>query len=61
MGIAAGLLGLFIALLAGTKVVPEKLRFHNWKRWMRVEIVLWWIVFVSGVATYSVWYGGSLR
>ena len=60
-GIAAELLGLFIALVAGTKVVPEKLRFHNWKRWMRVEIVLWWIVFVSGVATYSVWYGGSLR
>jgi|SRR5215467_2845995 len=61
LGIAAELLGIFIALVAGTEFVPEKLRFQNWKRWMRVEIVLWWIVLFSGVATYFVWYGVALH
>ena len=56
LGTAAEVLGIFIALVAGTKLVPEKLRFDNWKRWMRMELVLWWIVLLSGVATYYVWY-----
>jgi hypothetical protein len=56
LGTAAEVLGIFIALVAGTKLVPKKLRFGNWKRWMRVELVLWWIVLLSGVATYYVWY-----
>ena len=26
------------------------------KLWMRVELGLWWIVIVTGVLTYYVWY-----
>jgi uncharacterized membrane protein YozB (DUF420 family) len=61
LGIAAEGLGIFIALVAGTKLVPEKLRFHNWKGWMRAELLLWWTTLLSGVATYFVWYGAGLR
>ena len=61
LGILAECLGIFIALVAGTKVVPEKLRFANWKPWMRVELLLWWVTLLSGVATYYVWYGAALR
>ena len=57
LGIAAESLGIFIVLAAGTRLVPEKLRFNNWKRWMRAELLLWWTTLLSGVATYFVWYG----
>ena len=57
LGIAAESLGIFIGLVAGTKLVPEKLRFNNWKCWMRAELLLWWTTLLSGVATYFVWYG----
>ena len=56
LGILAEVLGLFIVLVAGTKVVPEGMRFSNWKRWMRVELGLWWVAVLSGVGTYFVWY-----
>jgi len=56
LGMAVEVLGIFIALVAGTKLLPERLRFRNWRRWMRVELVLWWVVLFSGVATYYVWY-----
>ena len=58
LGILAEGLGIFIALVAGTKLVPEKLRFQNWKLWMRVALILWWVTLLSGVGTYFVWYGG---
>jgi uncharacterized membrane protein YozB (DUF420 family) len=58
LGILAEGLGIFIALVAGTKLVPEKLRFQNWKLWMRAALILWWVTLLSGVATYFVWYGG---
>ena len=61
LGIVAEGLGIFIGLVAGTKIVPERLRFQNWKRWMRAELVLWWVTLLSGVGTYLVWYGGVFR
>ena len=61
LGTAAEVLGIFIALLAGTSLVPERLRFRDWKLWMRVELVLWWVVLLSGVATYYVWYVAPFR
>lgn len=61
VGITAELLGLFIALVAGTNVLPHWLRFRNWKRWMRTELVLWWIVVLSGVGTYYAWYIAPFR
>src|SRR5579864_6018112 len=43
LGTSAELLGIYIVLVAGSKLVPPSLRFTNWKRWMRIELVLWWL------------------
>ena len=56
LGITAELLGLYIVLLAGTDVLPAWLRFRNWKLWMRTELVLWFVVVISGLWTYYSWY-----
>jgi uncharacterized membrane protein YozB (DUF420 family) len=56
LGGAAELLGLYIVLVAGTNVVPEGLRLRNWKRWMRTELVLWFVIVFGGIGTYYVWY-----
>jgi uncharacterized membrane protein YozB (DUF420 family) len=56
LGVAAEILGLYIAAVAGTRLVPERLRFSRWKPWMRAELMLWWIVLLGGIATYYVWY-----
>ena len=61
LGITAELLGLYIVLVAGTNVLPEGLRFRNWKRWMRTEFVLWLIVVISGMGTYYAWYIAPFR
>jgi len=61
LGILAEGLGIFVALVAGTKLVPEKLRFQNWKPWMRAALILWWTTLLSGVGTYFVWYGAVFR
>lgn len=56
LGTIAELLGLYIILVAGTKLLPQALRFKNWKRWMRTELIIWWLVIGLGVGTYYVWY-----
>jgi len=56
LGTAAELLGLYIILVAGTNLLPRRLRFERWKPWMRAELALWWIVVLFGAATYAVWY-----
>jgi uncharacterized membrane protein YozB (DUF420 family) len=61
LGTAAELLGLYIVLVAGTNVVPEWLRFRNWKPWMRTEFVLWLVVVISGIGTYYTWYIAPFR
>ena len=61
LGLAAEGLGIFIILVAGTKLVPERLRFGNWKRWMRAELLLWWTTLLSGIVTYYVWYVVPVR
>src|SRR6202166_2792289 len=58
LGVLAEILGLYIVLVAGTKILPETWRFKRWKIWMRVELALWWIVLMMGAATYWVWYAG---
>ena len=60
-GAAAEILGIYIILVAGTNLVPERFRFRRYKKWMRTELVLWWSVIVFGLTTYYVWYtiGGS--
>jgi len=59
LGIVAEILGLYIIVRAGTNLLPQALRFNNYKRWMRTELVLWWLTIGLGVATYGVWYTGG--
>jgi uncharacterized membrane protein YozB (DUF420 family) len=61
LGGTAELLGLYIVIVAGTRVLPESLRFKRWKRWMRTELTLWAIVVLTGVATYYAWYIAPFR
>lgn len=56
LGTIAEVLGVYIVLVAATKLVPRKLRFKRYKPWMRTELVLWWAVVLIGVGTYYVWY-----
>ena len=56
LGTLAELLGIYIILRAGTSLVPTAFRFENYKRWMRTELVLWWIVIALGLGTYFVWH-----
>jgi uncharacterized membrane protein YozB (DUF420 family) len=55
-GVTAELLGLYIVMVAGTSALPHQLRFKNWKRWMRTELMLWSIVVLTGLGTYYAWY-----
>src|SRR5438445_10453688 len=48
LGGTAELLGLYIVIVAGTRVLPQWLRFKDWKRWMRAELMLWSIVVLTG-------------
>jgi uncharacterized membrane protein YozB (DUF420 family) len=61
LGGAAELLGLYIVIVAGTSMLPQSLRFKDWKRWMRAELTLWSIVVLTGVGTYYAWYIAPFR
>lgn len=50
------LLGLYVILVAGTKMLPKRYRFTNYKLWMRTTLILWWVVVALGAGVYSVWY-----
>lgn len=56
LGTVAELLGIYIVLVAATKLVPKKLRFRRYKPWMRTELALWWVVILLGIGTYYYWY-----
>jgi uncharacterized membrane protein YozB (DUF420 family) len=56
LGSVTEIAGLFILLAAGTRVLPEKFRITEYKAWMRTVLVLWWMVLLLGLATYSRWY-----
>ena len=56
LGAVAELLGLYIVLAVGTNILPRRVRISRWKLWMRIELVLWWVLIVTGVLTYYVWY-----
>jgi uncharacterized membrane protein YozB (DUF420 family) len=55
-GAIAEALGIYIILVAASTLIPERFRFRNYKLWMRTELILWWAVLITGVATYYVWY-----
>jgi hypothetical protein len=48
--------GLYILLVAGTNVLPHKLRVTEYKPWMHGLLVLWSLVLLLGFATYAHWY-----
>ena len=56
LGSIAEIGGLYLVLAAGTKILPQRLCFTNYKPWMRSVLVLWWLVLLLGVATYIRWY-----
>jgi uncharacterized membrane protein YozB (DUF420 family) len=56
MGCIAELLGLYIILAAGTKILPQPLRFVRYKLWMRIALVIWWLALLLGITTYARWY-----
>ena len=56
LGTVTELAGLYILLSAGTTVLPEQLRITKYKVWMRSVLVLWWVVLLLGMATYTRWY-----
>jgi plastocyanin len=55
-GTVAELLGLYIILRAGTDMLPQSLRFENYKPWMRTALALWWLTIALGIATFTVWH-----
>ncbi len=55
-GAVTELAGLYILLSAGTSILPEQLRITKYKVWMRTILVLWWVVLLLGMATYTRWY-----
>lgn len=56
LGTLAQVLGLYIVLAAGTRLLPERLRLRRYKPWMRVTLSLWWLTILLGMATYYFWY-----
>jgi uncharacterized membrane protein YozB (DUF420 family) len=61
LGTIAELFALYVVLAAGTTILPRRLRFSRFKRWMRMALALWLITLLSGIATYVQWYGLPLR
>jgi uncharacterized membrane protein YozB (DUF420 family) len=59
-GAVAELLGLYILAVAGTSILPKRLRFTRYKPWMRTALALWWVVLLLGVGTYVRWYVAPL-
>lgn len=60
VGTVAELAGLYILLSTGTRLLPEKVRITNYKTWMRTVLLLWWVVLLFGLATYTRWYVPNL-
>ena len=56
LGGVAEIGGVYILLAAGTEFLPKKLRIKRYKFWMRIVLVLWWMVLLVGIATYARWY-----
>ena len=59
LGAVAEMLGLYIVLAVGTDTLPRSVRIIRLKLWMRIELILWWLVIVTGVLTYYVWYADA--
>jgi uncharacterized membrane protein YozB (DUF420 family) len=56
LGSVAELFALYVLLVAGTNLLPKRLRFDRYKLWMRAALALWWATILVGIATYVRWY-----
>ena len=56
LGSVAEVAALYLMLVAGTEILPERLRLTKFKTAMRGPLALWWLVLLLGVATYVRWY-----
>ena len=54
-GLSATLFGLFV-VLRGHQVMPKRLRFRNYKPYMRAAYALYLTATLLGVAVYFVWF-----
>jgi uncharacterized membrane protein YozB (DUF420 family) len=55
LGLVVEVLGAYVIVVAGTNWLPERFRFRQYKLWMRTVLVLWWVVLLTGIATYYLW------
>ena len=58
-GGVAEALGVYIILVAATALLPERFRFRNYKLVMRSELALWWVVLLTGISSYYVFFAGA--
>jgi len=56
LGTLAELFALYILLVAGTNMLPKRLRFVRYRVWIRAALALWWTTLLVGLATYVRWY-----
>ena len=61
LGMLSEAAGVYVLVAAGTEILPQKLRFTNYKLWMRITLLLWWVTLLFGLATYMAWYTPWLR
>ena len=52
LGSGVLLLGAYVILVAGTRLVLVRFRFQSYRLRMRTLIILWWITIAVGVPTY---------
>jgi uncharacterized membrane protein YozB (DUF420 family) len=55
-GVALESLGVYVIMVAGTNLIPERWRFRRYKLVMRTLLGLWWIVLLTGISTYYFWF-----
>jgi uncharacterized membrane protein YozB (DUF420 family) len=56
VGALAWSMALYVVLVAGTPLIPHKLRFLNYRRWMWTAFALWCAAFLLGCAVYYLLY-----
>jgi uncharacterized membrane protein YozB (DUF420 family) len=52
LGAAVVLCGLWVVLVAGTSLVPARLRFASYRAWMRTLLAAWWLTIALGIVSY---------
>ena len=56
LGALAELFAVYILMVAGTNMLPKRLRFIRYRAWMRAALALWRTTLLLGLATYARWY-----